>query len=123
MEYGTRASGDWTFTRERESVTVTPSLRLATDAAAIAVGACHAALGLLHVPELAVHHQLESGSLARVLPDWSLPEADVWAVYGHRTSDDPTLGLLIDELRRAFERLGGTPGSRAPGPRRAIGEP
>lgn len=113
LEYGARPSGVWAFTRGPETVTVPAPLRLATDAAAIAVGACLGGLGLLKAPELAVYTHLQAGSLRLVLPEWSLPEAPVWAVYGHRAADDPTLAFLIAELRRAFDRLGGAAAARA----------
>lgn len=111
LEYGARPAGLWTFTRGPETVTVPAPLRLATDAAAIGIGACLGGLGILKVPELAVHAHLQSGALRVVLSEWSLPEAPVWAVYGHRAADDPTLAVLMDELRGAWVRLGGASAS------------
>ena len=93
------------------TVTVPAPLRLATDAAAIAIGACLGGLGILKVPELTVHAHLQSGALRVVLSEWSLPEAPVWAVDGHRAADDPTLAVLMDELRGAWVRRGGASAS------------
>jgi DNA-binding transcriptional LysR family regulator len=106
LEYGARGSTRWTFSAAGEERTVAAAPQLVADAAEIVSRACLAGLGVLRIPEIAVAARLASGQLVRVLRGWELPRAEVWAVYGHRTADDPTLRAITHELRLAFERLG-----------------
>lgn len=42
---------------------------------------------------------LAAGTLVRVLPEWAVPPAVVWGIYGHRSDTDPTLAALIGAVR------------------------
>ncbi|GAB4559816.1 MAG: LysR family transcriptional regulator [Haliangiales bacterium] len=83
------------------AVAVEVAPRLQTNSAPVMVAACLAGLGILRTPLLAVSEQLASGALVEVLPAWRIPAADVWALYGHRVSTDPTLQAFLDVLRAA----------------------
>lgn len=93
--------GPWVFTGPGGVVTVDVRPRLRGDSADLLVAACRAGLGVLRIPEMAITDALRDGTLRRVLPDWTLPGADVWAIYGHRTHGDPTLAAFLDALRGA----------------------
>lgn len=103
LEYGPRASGLWRLKRAGEEAEVGVNVSLVADSARVLVETCAAGHGILRVPAMAVAEELRAGTLRRVLQDWTVPGADVWAVYGHRTSDDPTLAAFIGVLRHVFE--------------------
>jgi len=48
-----------------------------------------------------VIHDIQSGRLVQVLPDWGLP-ADVWAVSARRTETSPKLKVCIDYLKKGL---------------------
>ncbi len=99
LEYSPRPATQWWLSRAEEARTVEVTPRFTGDSAAVVVQACLAGLGILRVPRLAVAALLASGELVHILPDWQLRRADVWAVYGHRSDTDPTLGALLSALR------------------------
>jgi DNA-binding transcriptional LysR family regulator len=103
LEYGPRRSTQWGFSGKGLDRRIDVDVRLVSDSAALMVEACLSGMGILRTPELAVRELLASGRLVRVLPEWDMPLAEVWAVYGHRTAGDPTLGALLDEILMAFE--------------------
>lgn len=99
LEYSPRPATQWWLSRAEEARTVEVTPRFTGDSAAVVVHACLSGLGILRVPRLAVATLLAGGELVPILPDWQLRRADVWAVYGHRSDTDPTLGALLDALR------------------------
>jgi DNA-binding transcriptional LysR family regulator len=71
----------WTFTRdsERQSVAVEAQLRVSAAEglrAAVLAGLC---LGM--VTDRMVARELASGTLVQLLPDWTLPHSDIWAIF------------------------------------------
>ena len=61
-----------------------------------------AGLGIAQLPESVVREDLQSGALARVLPDWNTPEGIVHVVFPSRRGLLPAVRAFIDFLR---ERL------------------
>ncbi len=104
LQYGPRRLSRWVLSNGDEQRTVSPAPRLISDSAAVVIAACLAERGILYAPSLAVAPLLSDGSLVRVLPEWDLPGAKVWAIYGHRAQDDATLREFIQELRVANAR-------------------
>lgn len=99
LGYGDVAATAWTLVRGDERVTVPVEPRMTSNSAKTMVEAALAGLGVLRAPILAVGEVLRAGALVRVLPEWEVPSADVWAVYGHRSETDPTLAAFIGCLR------------------------
>jgi DNA-binding transcriptional LysR family regulator len=99
LGYGDVAATSWTLVRGATTVTVPVEPRLTSNSAKTMVEAALMGLGVLRAPMLAVAEALRVGALVRVLPDWEVPSADVWAVYGHRSETDPTLAAFIGCLR------------------------
>ncbi|MEM6295639.1 MAG: LysR family transcriptional regulator [Myxococcota bacterium] len=102
LEYGTRTSSQWVFVREGQESAVPVVPRLTSESSRLVVEACLRGAGVLLVPWLAVRDDLHPERLVPVLEAWQLPRRQVWAVYGHRAHDDPTLAALLDELRGAW---------------------
>ena len=63
-----------------------------------------AGLGIAQLPESVVREDLQSGALARVLPDWNTPEGIVHVVFPSRRGLLPAVRVFIDFLA---ERLPG----------------
>lgn len=71
-----------TLQRDGETVVFEPdNIRLEVDTIATAKSALLAGLGVQHLPLGEIEEELASGALVRVLPDWSLPDLGVYAVW------------------------------------------
>lgn len=101
LQFGPRAMKSLLLSNDTAEHEMGLRPHLVSDAPAVAVGACLTGQGILYAPEMAVHEQLAGGQLIRLLPDWTLPSPEIWAIHGHRTADDATLREFIAELRGA----------------------
>lgn len=80
--YAQAAGGDeWRFRRGTGESSVRIQSRLAFTAAEGVREAVLAGLGLAIVSRWMMARELDSGAVVPVLPDWRLPEIDLWAVY------------------------------------------
>ncbi|MDR6583866.1 LysR family transcriptional regulator [Herbaspirillum sp. BH-1] len=87
-------SNVWTFTREGSEVSVLVSGRVRFNAAEGIRAGVLAGIGLTIVSDWMFAPELADGSVQRLLPDWSLPEIALWAVF-------PT-GRMASAKARAF---------------------
>jgi len=87
-------SDSWTFRRGSEDVSVAVRGRLRVSAAEGIRAAVLADMGLAVASDWMFAPELANGAVQRVLPDWSLPPIDLWAVF-------PT-GRLASAKARAF---------------------
>lgn len=98
---------NWTFTsasgKGRRSVRFQPAMSAntadAVRAAALAGG------GLAVLPNYAVEADVAAGRLQRVLPDWTLPESGIYAVYPAARHRPQKIRAFIDALRQHVEGL------------------
>lgn len=99
-----------------ESVTLDVSPRLQASNAEVVLRAALRHLGVLCIPEMAVRSHLSEGSLVKVLPDWTLPDTPIWAVYSPRAAFNPTLSAFLDALGAALMGISARagPAPRAP---------
>lgn len=81
---------------EQRSIGHTP--RLITDDFDLLRRAALAGVGIAQLPTLAVHEQLNAGTLVRVLPDWKPPCGVVHAVFPSNRGLLPAVRSLIDFL-------------------------
>jgi len=84
----------WTFRRGAAEVTVALRGRLRVSAAEGARAAVLADMGLAVTSEWMFSPELASGEVTRLLPEWTLPPIDLWALF-------PT-GRLASAKARAF---------------------
>ena len=68
--------------------------------------AAEAGQGVIWQPTFLIGQDLREGRLVRLLPDWSLPDIDVLAVYPSRRHLNAKVRLMVDFLAEAFK---GTP--------------
>ncbi|MDE1917039.1 MAG: LysR family transcriptional regulator [Sphingomonadales bacterium] len=71
----------WSFTRDGAEASVTVSGRVRVSAAEGLRAAVLAGLGLTMASEWMFAPELASGAVRSVLPEWSLPTLDLWAVF------------------------------------------
>jgi DNA-binding transcriptional LysR family regulator len=93
-------------------VVVRLSGNLTTTSRETLLGAAIAGLGLWLAPPFVISHQLASGALVPLLPDYQAPEFEVAAVYPHRRHMTAKLRAFIDMLVDALadrQRWPGTP--------------
>ncbi|WP_394834402.1 LysR family transcriptional regulator [Pendulispora rubella] len=59
-----------------------------------------AGLGIAHLGEIQCARHLGTGALVRVLPEWEIPEFEVYLVSPNRRYRPPAVRMLMDELAR-----------------------
>jgi DNA-binding transcriptional LysR family regulator len=96
------AYGTWHLTRGRKQETVKVRGSLSSNDGETALIWALDGHGILMRSEWDVQAHLRSGALQLVLPDWSLPSADVYAVYGERMNLSAKVSALIDFLAEWF---------------------
>ena len=84
----------WSFHRDGSAVSVSVAGRLRVSAAEGLRAAILADMGLTITSDWMFAPELESGAVRRLLPAWSLPDIDLWAVF-------PT-GRMITAKARQF---------------------
>ena len=100
LVYGARAvSQVWRFERAGEAVEVELAPRLRVDGARVVLVACRAGVGVSRLPEFLCAHELASGALVRLWPDWRLSAVPAWALYSSRSDRNPTLHAFLDLLK------------------------
>jgi DNA-binding transcriptional LysR family regulator len=76
-----RGPTTWTFERDGELVRVTPNGRVRVTAAEGLRAAVLAGLGYAIGSDWGFARDIENGRVVEVLRDWSLPPADLWALF------------------------------------------
>jgi len=65
-----------------------------------------AGLGFTLLPSMYCEQELQDGTLVELLPEWSLPDGWLLAVYPHRRGVLPAVRAWIDHLVEAFNQCG-----------------
>lgn len=71
----------WTFSRDGSPVTIEPGSIVKTDKTPAAYACALAGIGLGVFPDFLVEPDLDAGRLVQLLPQWSLPEGGIHAVF------------------------------------------
>jgi DNA-binding transcriptional LysR family regulator len=88
-----------TLMRNGEQILFEPEkIRLEVDSISTAKTAILAGLGVQHLPTSEAEQELKDGRLVRVLPEWSLPEMGVYAVWPDVGPQKKLTRRLIDFL-------------------------
>ncbi|RFU48576.1 LysR family transcriptional regulator [Paraburkholderia sp. DHOC27] len=98
------AFGTWHLNRGRKQETIKVRGALSTNDGETALSWALDGHGILMRSEWDVHAYLQSGALKLVLPEWSLPSADVYAVYGERLTLSAKVSAFVDFLAEWFAR-------------------
>jgi len=89
---------EWTFARGEEKVTVTGRAAIMADKTAATHACVLAGAGVAVLPDFVVRQDLEDGRLLHLLPEWTLPEGGIYAVY-------PEARFRTARVRRFIEVL------------------
>jgi DNA-binding transcriptional LysR family regulator len=96
------ARGDrhvWRLTGTDGGVRVVPHTpRLVTEDVIVLKQVALAGCGIVELPPICCHDELADGSLVRLLPDWSLPDMNLHAVFPSRKGLTPAVRCFIDYL-------------------------
>lgn len=68
---------------------------------------CVDGMGLALLGSIDVHADIAAGRLVRLLPDWSLPGLDIWAVTPQRDAQPAKVRMAIAALEQHFRTLPG----------------
>ena len=108
IRQGEEAYGVWRLTTGRGRHARTEAVKtrgnLATNDGEIAVSWALDGHGILMRAEWDIDRYLRSGRLVQVLPQYSTPDADVYAVYPQRHQTAARVRAFVDFLAMAFEK-------------------
>src|SRR5262249_7204641 len=92
----------WSFRRESSEVSVTVRSRLRVSAAEGVRAAVLADVGLAVASEWMFSPELRTGTVRSVLSEWSLPPADLWAVFPSGRAATAKVRAFVDFFERIF---------------------
>ncbi|MBB5368434.1 MULTISPECIES: LysR family transcriptional regulator [unclassified Janthinobacterium] len=96
------AYGHWTLYQGRTQESVKVRGKLSTNHGEIALDWALDGQGIVQRSQWDVAPYLRSGRLVRVLPEWSLAPADIFAVYPEKLNLSARVTAFIDFLQRHF---------------------
>ena len=103
LHYTHLASRDtWQFVGPDGGHTVRVSGGITANNGDILFQAALNGLGIAHLPTFFVHHELERGRLEHVLPEYSIPERSLFAVFLSNREPSASVRLLVEHLKRSF---------------------
>jgi DNA-binding transcriptional LysR family regulator len=89
----------WEFEKGSREINVRVEGQLTVNDIAVIRQAALNGLGIAFVPEDMVRQHVESGSLVRVLADWTPPFPGYYLYYPSRRQQSPAFALLVEALR------------------------
>jgi len=98
------AYGTWHLHSGRKQETVKVRGSLSSNDGETVVAWALEGHGVLMRSEWDVHAHLKSGALRLVLPEWSLPSADIYAVYGERMTLSAKVSTFVNFLADWFAK-------------------
>jgi len=98
------AFGTWHLTRGSKQETVKVRGTMSTNDGETGVVWALAGFGILMRSEWDVHADVAAGRLVPVLKEWSMPSADIFAVYPERANLSAKVSAFIDFLVEWFKR-------------------
>lgn len=100
LVFGAGRARTWSFTRGNEHEGISPDPRLLTNEYPLLCTCAIAGQGFAVLPEIVAEAGHEQGLLVHVLPDWTLPEIGLYAVYPSAEHLAPKVAALIEVLTR-----------------------
>ncbi len=108
----TGAIDEWPLRSKNEERTVRVRHRLRCNAPIALLHAARDGSGIASLGEWLVEDDLAEGRLVRVLPQWTQPPTNVWAVHRAEMRGSPRIRVLLDALTE-YSSIGST-GERSP---------
>ena len=106
LTYANFGKSAWLLSRGAERIQVSVSSHFSANEATALLRAALAGGGLALQPTYLANPHLADGSLLRVLPDWTLPDMAIHALYTSRRHLSPAVRALLDFL---VDRFAGQP--------------
>jgi DNA-binding transcriptional LysR family regulator len=100
-----RTQEAWTFSKDGHTATVRAEGRFVINGNEAVIAAAVAGLGIASSGLLAFRHELEHGTLVRVLPDWQMGSADVHVVLPAGRSAKPSARAFAQFMASEFQDL------------------
>jgi DNA-binding transcriptional LysR family regulator len=97
-----RPMSEVVLTRGQRTVRVPLKVAMTSNMGAALHGAMLRGVGLAIEPSFLSHRDHQAGLIEQVLPDWSLNEVRMYAVYPHRRYLSPKVKVLVEALRAAI---------------------
>ena len=105
LTYANFGKSAWTLSRGAEQTQVSVSSHFSANEATALLRAALAGGGLALQPTYLANPHLADGSLQQVLPDWTLPDMAIYALYTSRRHLSPAVRALLDFLVDRFARM------------------
>ena len=105
LTYANFGKSAWTLSRGPEQTQVSVSSHFSANEATALLRAALAGGGLALQPTYLANPHLADGSLQQVLPDWTLPDMAIYALYTSRRHLSPAVRTLLDFLVDRFARM------------------
>ena len=105
LTYANFGRSAWMLSRGAEQVQVGVSSHFSANEATALLRAALAGGGLALQPTYLANPHLADGSLQQVLPDWTLPDMAIYALYTSRRYLSPAVRALLDFLAARFARM------------------
>ena len=102
LTYANFGKSAWTLNRGAEQVQVGVGSHFSANEATALLRAALAGGGLALQPTYLANPHLADGTLQRVLPDWTLPDMAIYALYTSRRYLSPAVRALLDFLVSRF---------------------
>lgn len=94
----------WSFVRDNRRVSVRVGSRIAIAANEGAIAAAVAGMGIAHASWWGCRAELDDGRLQRVLPDWSMDDVDLHAVFPAGRAASPAARALVDHIAATLDK-------------------
>jgi len=96
------STSTWTLTRgKQETAEVTVAPRFAADETMVLLAAAKEALGIAALPARLCEHEIASGALRRVLPDWTAGSVMTTLLLADRRAQLPSVRAVADAITAA----------------------
>ena len=105
LSYANFGKSVWVLQRGEEITRVSVSSQYSANEATALLRAALAGGGLALQPTYLANPHLADGSLQQVLPDWTLPDMSIYALYPSRKHLSPAVRALLDFLVARFENV------------------
>ena len=102
LSYANFGKSVWALQRGLESCEVNVSSPFSATEATALLWAAMAGAGVAMQPTYHANMYLREGRLQRVLPDWTLPELSIYALYPSRKHLSPAVRAMLDFLVQRF---------------------
>ncbi len=105
LSYANFGKSVWKLSRREEHIEVSVASYFSANEATALLRASLAGGGIALQPTYLANPHLKDGSLQALLPDWTLPEMTIYALYPSRKHLSPAVKAFLDFLAQRFATL------------------